>query len=155
MGRQKENKTFKYQSENPNDRTQIKERVGGSRDTGPGDFKKRLYNLTLKLIEMIDRLPCDSVAKRMGDQLLRSGTSVIANYVEARAASSRKDYTNFFTIALKSANESKLWISLLRDSGRLSEVDSEEIARELEEISNILAASIITLKSKKAHTPYF
>ncbi len=81
--------------------------------------------------------------------MIRSGTSIIANYVEAKAASSRRDFINYFTIALKSANESKLWISLLKDSGRLKGIESEWIAKELEEISNILAASIITLKAKK------
>jgi four helix bundle protein len=113
------------------------------------DFRKRLYTFILKLIELIDKLPHDNVARRMGDQLLRSGTSIIGNYVEAKAASSRKDYTNYFTIALKSANESKVWISLLKDSGRLKGIESEWIAKEMDEIANILAASIITLKSKK------
>ncbi|MEK9135696.1 MAG: four helix bundle protein [Bacteroidota bacterium] len=108
-----------------------------------------MYAFTLKLIELIDRLPHDNVGRRLGDQLIRSGTSIIANYVEAKAASSRRDFINYFTIALKSANESKLWISLLKDSGRLKGIESEWIAKELEEISNILAASIITLKAKK------
>ncbi|HCV44259.1 MAG TPA: four helix bundle protein [Bacteroidetes bacterium] len=113
------------------------------------NFRTRLYAFTLRLIEMIDKLPHENAARRMGDQLLRSGTSIIANHVEAKSASSRRDFINYFTIALKSANESKLWISLLRDSGRLKHTDSDWISKELEEISNILAASIITLKSKK------
>ena len=45
-------------------------------------FKKRLYAFTLKLIEFIDKLPNDNVSKRIGDQLLRSGTSIIGNYIE-------------------------------------------------------------------------
>lgn len=122
---------------------------GSVRDTRSTEFKNRLYSLTLRLIDVIDKLPNDVVARRMGDQLLRSGTSVMANYVEAKAAASRRDYINFYTIALKSANESILWISLLRDSGRLKPEDSECIKAEMEEIANILAASIITLKSKK------
>jgi len=80
------------------------------------DFKRRLYSFTLRPIEFIDKLPKDSVSVRLSDQLLRSGTSIIANYVEARAASSRKDFTNFLNTSLKSANESKLWFALLRDS---------------------------------------
>lgn len=119
------------------------------RDTRTTAFRNRLYTFTLRLIDVIDKLPNDVVARRMGDQLLRSGTSVMANYVEAKAAASRRDYINFFTIALKSANESILWISLLRDSRRLKQEDSEWIKAEMEEIANILAASIITLKSKK------
>jgi four helix bundle protein len=48
------------------------------------EFKKRLYNFTLKLIEFLDRLPKDNVSRRIGDQLLRSGTGIIGNYIEDR-----------------------------------------------------------------------
>jgi four helix bundle protein len=113
------------------------------------EFKKRLYHFTLRLIEFIDGLPKEGVAKTLGDQLLRSGTSIIGNFVEGRAASSRKDFTNFFTTALKSANESKLWLALLRDSGRAERDGTQWFLQELEEISKILAASILTLKGKR------
>ncbi|KKQ57975.1 MAG: hypothetical protein US78_C0027G0001, partial [Parcubacteria group bacterium GW2011_GWD1_38_16] len=73
------------------------------------DFKKRLYNFTLKLIDFIDKLPNDNVSRRMGDQLLRSGTSIIGNYIEGQSSSSKKDFINFFNHSLKSSNESKLW----------------------------------------------
>ncbi len=80
------------------------------------EFKKRLYNWALRLIKFIDKLPKDSVCNVMGKQLLRSGTSILANYIEANSASSKKDFINFFTYAFKSANESKVWLSLLRDT---------------------------------------
>ena len=113
------------------------------------EFKKRLYSFTLRLIEFIDNLPKDNVSKRLGDQLLRSGTSIIANYVEGQAASSKKDFTNFFNISLKSANESKLWLALLRDSGRAKAEDVKWFLDELTEISNIFGSSILTLKGRK------
>jgi four helix bundle protein len=121
-----------------NDRSKFKE-----------DFKKRLYHFTLRLIEFLDSLPKDNVSLRLGDQLLRSGTSIIGNYVEARAASSRKDFTNFLNTALKSANESKLWFALLRDSGRAKPDAIAWLLRELEELGNILASSVLTLKGKR------
>jgi len=55
------------------------------------EFKKRLYSFTLRLIEFIDKLPKDNTSKRLGDQLLRSGTSIIANYIEAQSSSSKKE----------------------------------------------------------------
>jgi four helix bundle protein len=113
------------------------------------DFKKRLYQFTLRLIRFLDSMPKDNVSLRLGDQLLRSGTSIIGNYVEARAASSRKDFTNFLNTALKSANESKLWVALLRDSGRAKAEDAAWFLRELEEVANILASSVLTLKGKR------
>jgi len=113
------------------------------------EFKRRLYNFVLKLIEFLDRLPKDNVSRRIGDQLLRSGTGIVGNYVEGQAASSRKDFTNFFNTSLKCTNESKLWFALLRDSKR---ADPKEVAwflNELNEIANIFASSILTLKGKK------
>lgn len=112
------------------------------------DFKKRLYNFVLKLVEFIDNLPKDNVSKRIGDQLLRSGTSILGNYIEAQAASSKKDFINFFTISLKSANESKLWIALLRDTNRTKAETVKWFLNELDEISNIFGSSILTLKGK-------
>ena len=56
------------------------------------DFKQRLYDWALRLINFIDSLPKDSVSEVMGKQLLRSGTSILANYVEASSASSKKDF---------------------------------------------------------------
>lgn len=113
------------------------------------EFKKRLYAFTLKLIEFLDALPNDNVSKRIGDQLLRSGTSIIGNYIEGQAASSKKDFTNYFNTALKSTNESKLWIVLLRDSRRAKPADIKWILDELNEFSKIFGSSILTLKGRK------
>lgn len=113
------------------------------------EFKKRLYRFALELIKFIDELPKDNVSKRIGDQLLRSGTSVLANYVEGQAASSKKDFTNFLNHSLKSSNESKIWFVLLRDSGRVSAEKTKWFLEELDEYSKIFASSILTLKNKK------
>ena len=113
------------------------------------EFKRRLYAFTLRLIEFIDRLPSDNASRRIGDQLLRSGTSVIANYVEAQAASSRKDFANFFNHSLKSANESKLWFALLRDTKRAKAEQVRWFLQELDEFSRIFASSILTTRQKR------
>ena len=113
------------------------------------EFKKRVYHFILKLIKFVDNLTKDGSSRIIGDQLLRSGTSIGANYIEAQAASSRKDFTNFFNHSLKSANESKFWLALLRDSGKAEAKNVEMLLQELTEISNVLASSILTLKGKK------
>ncbi len=112
-------------------------------------YKKRLYNFVLKLIEFLDNLPKDNVSKRLGDQLLRSGTSILGNYVEGQSASSKKDFTNYFNYSLKSTNESKLWITLLRDCKRATPEQVNWFLEELDEISKIFASSILTLKGKR------
>ncbi|MDX2196189.1 MAG: four helix bundle protein [Cytophagales bacterium] len=111
-------------------------------------FKERLYKFTLQVMDYIDSMDNDKISWRLGDQLLRSCTSVIANYVEGQSASSTKELINYLNISLKSANESKLWFSLLKDSNRINATKYEPMMQELTEISKILASSIISLKSK-------
>lgn len=114
------------------------------------DFKKRLYNFVLRLIEFIDELDKkDRVCRIIGDQLLRSGTSILGNYIEAQASSSKREFINFFNHSLKSANESKLWLAILRDSGRADREKVEWFLNELKEIANVFGSSILTLKGKK------
>jgi four helix bundle protein len=113
------------------------------------EFKKRLYGFVLRLMKFIDGSQRGMSSDVIGKQLLRSGTSILANYVEANSASSRKDFINFFTYSLKSANESKVWLALLRDTGKGGKKESEWLLKELDEIAKIIAASILTLKGKK------
>ena len=67
------------------------------------ELKYRAYKHSIKVIEFIDELPKDTSTSVISKQLLRSATSIGANVVEAKGASSKKDFTNFFTYALKSA----------------------------------------------------
>jgi four helix bundle protein len=113
------------------------------------EFKKRMYEWVLRLIRYIEKLPKDSTCDVVGKQLLRSGTSVLANYIEANSASSRRDFINFFTHSLKSSNESKMWLRILIDLKKGSSVEAEGLLDELIEISNIIASSILTLKGKR------
>lgn len=113
------------------------------------DFKKRLYAWVLSVIRLLEKLPKNTVTDVLLKQLVRSSTSILANYIEANSASSKKDFINFFTHSLKSANESKVWIALLRDLDKGDKNKLEDLLNELLEIANILASSILTLKGKK------
>ena len=113
------------------------------------EFRNRVYRFVLDTIGFVEGLAKDQTSRVIGDQLLRSATSIGANVVEAQSAASRKDYANFFPHALKSANETKFWLSLLRDAGKAEEKATNELLSEVTEIANILAASILTLKGKR------
>jgi len=113
------------------------------------EFRQRVYKFALDVIGFIEQLPKEQATRIIGEQLLRSATSIGANVVEAQGAASRKDYTNFFTYALKSANETKFWLGLLRDSGKAEREATDKLLKETTEIANILAASILTLKGKR------
>ncbi|MFA6295986.1 MAG: four helix bundle protein [Patescibacteria group bacterium] len=59
-------------------------------------MKVRIYNLILKIIKFTESLPKnDEVCRVAINQLIRSGTSICANYVEATAGTSKKDFSNF------------------------------------------------------------
>lgn len=113
-------------------------------------FKKRLYKFVLQLLKFIGTLDTKDVVSRVvADQLTRSGTSILSNYIEGYSSSSKREFTNFFAISLKSANESKVWLALLRDSDRCDNLEANRLLKELEEIAKIFAASILTLKGRK------
>ena len=82
----------------------------------------------------------------MFDQLLRSATSIGANVVEGGSGSTRKDFINFLYIALKSANETKYWLCLIRDTVEVDKYKVEELLKEGDEISKIIARIVLNAK---------
>jgi four helix bundle protein len=112
-------------------------------------LKVRTYKFSLAVIDLVNHLPVKRGYMSIGDQLVRSATSIGANLVEAKSASSRKDYIKYFEISLKSANESKYWLCLVRDAFRENDGGADKLLNELTEICNMLGSSIITLKGKR------
>ncbi|OGD94009.1 hypothetical protein A2697_00755 [Candidatus Curtissbacteria bacterium RIFCSPHIGHO2_01_FULL_41_44] len=113
------------------------------------EFKKRLYRFVLRLIKFIENLKKTQTSRIISDQLLRSGTGILGTYIEGLSSSSKREYTNYFNYSLKSANESKAWVSILKDTGNGDRKEADWILKELEEYSKIFASSILTLKGKK------
>lgn len=113
------------------------------------DLKIRCYYFSIKIIKFLHSLPEKRVYWVIADQLMRSATSIGANIVEAKSSSSRKDFIKFYEIALKSANESKYWLGLLRDATEADKNQVQTLLQETEEISRMLGASVLTLKNKK------
>jgi|SRR3989344_5885583 len=112
------------------------------------NVKKRAYQFSLLVIHFVNQLPNKRAFWSIGDQLLRAATSIGANMMEAKSSSSKREFIKYYEIALKSANEAKYWLYLLRDSYPELKQQCEELLKELEEISNMLASSILTLKGK-------
>ena len=113
------------------------------------DLTRRCYDFSLKLITFINGLSDTRVSRVLADQLLRSGTSIGANVVEAKSASSRRDFTRYYEIALKSANETKYWLGLVKDGLRVNGEEIEFLTAETSELSKMIASSILTLKDKR------
>jgi len=117
------------------------------------EFKKKLitraFNLARSVMKLVDKFPNKRSAWVIADQLLRAGTSIGANIIEAQAASSKKDFINFLNHALKSGNETKFWLDLAKDlDGKLvSEIHG--YFKETDELVKILGSSIATIRREQ------
>jgi len=112
------------------------------------DLRDRCFKFGLDVIRLTDNLPKKRSAWVISDQVIRSSCSVGANLVEAKGSSSRLEFKKFFEIALKSANESKYWLELLKESKLTTPKSTDPIITELQEITNMIAAGVIRLKNK-------
>ena len=112
------------------------------------DLKTRCYKFSLALISFLDSLPNQRSVWTISDQLLRSGMSIGANLVEASASSSRLEFKKFHEIALKSANETKYWLGLLRDAEKADGEKTNKLLAEVTELANMIAAGVMKLKNK-------
>ncbi len=113
----------------------------------PKEIKFRCYEYSIAIIKFVSSVDVGWKFRSIIDQLLRSATSIGANVVEGKSAHSKKDFIKFYEIALKSANETKYWICLLRDGLEIRNID--ELLTEADEISRVLATIIIKTKANK------
>jgi len=109
------------------------------------EFIKRALIFAVDVIHFTKTLPNERAFWVITDQLIRSACSIGANMTEAGSASSKKDYINFYSHALKSANETVYWLTLLNELAPNSKT-VDKLMKEAEELCRILAASIITMK---------
>ena len=113
------------------------------------DIRERSYFFALKIIKLVESLPNGAASRIISEQLIKSATSIGANIIEAQAASSRRDFANFLNYSLKSANETKFWLGLLRDSAKADKQMINPLLEEVRQLANILGSSIITLRKEQ------
>lgn len=113
------------------------------------ELRQRCFEFSVNVIRCVERLPEKRVYWVISDQLLRSATSIGANIIEAKSASSKKDFIKYFEIALKSANETIYWLELLREVNTIDRNVITEILEEVGVISKIIGASVLTMKNKR------
>jgi len=113
------------------------------------EFKVRPKAFALRVIKVVDALPRDTVAKTLGHQLLRSGTSVAANYRASVRAKSSADFVSKMGTVEEECDESLFWMELLIDSGRMKPDRLADLMREGGEILAIAVASIKTARRGK------
>jgi four helix bundle protein len=115
----------------------------------PYDINERCYEFSKLIVLFINRNEFKRIHYSLIDQLLRSSTSIGANVIEGRSGNSRKNLEYFFSISLRSANETKYWLCLIRDTIIINNSEINELILEADQLSKILGKSILTLKTKK------
>ncbi len=110
------------------------------------NLKQRTRKFALDIIKLVEKLPRDMVNEVLGKQLLRSGTSVAANYRSATRAKSSADFIAKMSIVEEEADESVLWADLLQASARISSIQAQPVMKEADELTAIAVASIRTAR---------
>ena len=117
------------------------------------EFKDRTKRFALRVIKLVTSLPKGLVADVIGRQLLRSGTSVGANYRAACRGRSTADVVNKLGLVEEEADESLFWMELLVDAQIVSSKRLAALMTEANEITAMVVASIKTLKRRNARNP--
>ena len=114
------------------------------------ELKQRTKQFALRVLKLADALPKTRSGNVIGGQIVRSGTSVAANYRALCRAKSRADFINKTSIVEEEADESCFWLELLVDAGLLGSRQVQPLLQEANEITAILVASRKTAAGRQA-----
>lgn len=112
----------------------------------PDELRARTRTFSLRVVKLVQSLPKNMVADVMGKQVLRSATSVGANYRAACRAQSGAMFIAKLSIVVEEADETVYWLELIRDAGLVKPELLAELIDEAEQILKIMASSRKTAK---------
>jgi four helix bundle protein len=113
------------------------------------EMKERTKKFALRVIRLVESLPNTRTSNVLGNQLLRSGTSVGANYRAACRAKSTADFISKLAIVEEEADESIFWIELLVESNQIKQNLVANLLDESDQVLSIVVSSIKTSKMKR------
>ena len=113
------------------------------------EFKDKTKRIAIRVIRLVESLPKNATTGVIGKQLLRSATSVGANYRSACRAKSSADMIAKLAIVEEEADESMYWIELLIELNLVTSARLADLVNELNEVVAITVASIKTLRRRK------
>lgn len=111
------------------------------------EFKRRTKAYALRVIRLVEALPNTQAGRVIGYQLMKSGTSVGANYRAAARAKSRADFISKMGTVEEECDESTYWMELLAEDGIVKPELLDELMSEGEEILAMIVSSIQTAKA--------
>ena len=114
------------------------------------DLKKRTKAFALRILKLVDALPKTTAGRALASQIVRSGTSIAANYRAACRAKSTADFIAKMGIVEEEADETLFWLELLEESDLVLAAKLTAIKQEADELIAITVASIKTARRNRA-----
>lgn len=114
------------------------------------NLEKRTTKFSCEIILFLKTLKRDVINTPLINQLVRSATSIGANYCEANGSSSKKDFKNKIYICKKECKETKYWLEIIAKSNPEHKEKCRELWQEAQEFTLIFSKIIITLEKNKS-----
>ena len=118
----------------------------------PFDLAERTFRFACAIVRFCRKLAQEpGVTRQIAWQLADAGTSIAANYEEAKGAYSRREFASKKSIVLKEARESRMWLRLILECGLAPESEARPLFDEANQLVGIFIATIRTLKERKSN----
>jgi four helix bundle protein len=111
------------------------------------ELEKRTLDFSRNLINTLNKLPKNQINYQINSQLFKSGASIGANYREANASESPKDFKHKINISFKEAKETKYWLDLLISNNREFTSELQILYKEADELSRIFGKAVTTCRN--------
>lgn len=113
------------------------------------DLEERTAKFGENIIEFVQSLASTPINRPIISQIIRSGTSIGANYMEANQASSKKDFRNKIYFCKKESNETKHWLRMISKANPDKAKECRKLWKEVQELTLIFSKIVISLNKKK------
>lgn len=110
------------------------------------ELERRMLEFSINLVKELKKLPKDMINNKLINQVVRSGTSIGANYEEGNAAESYRDFQHKLNISFKEAKETRYWLTILISANPACRGNLNPLKQEADEFARILGKSLSTCR---------
>jgi four helix bundle protein len=113
------------------------------------ELRRRTKSLAISIVRLVERLPRNLTTDVVGKQMIRSATSIAANYRAVGRARSRPDFINKMGIVVEEADETLFWVELLIELQKVDQYSIDPVLKEAKEIVAIFTAAHHTARTNR------
>jgi len=130
----------------PNDKAQMSNQAQNPNNKKRYDLEERTAQFGEAIIEFVKTLPKDPINSQLISQIIRSGTSIGANYMQADGAESKKDFQHKISICKKESKETKHWLRMIVKANPNRRDECQKLSREAQELTLIFSSILLPKK---------